>query len=80
MKDTVDLLYNLNDYMLELRYRLQKAQKDARQHLLKNKLQRKYNYDENINSIISYNKDDLILVKNETRNKLNEQYRESSIR
>lgn len=66
--DTVSPLYNCDDYPLQLKYRLQTTQKEARQNLLNNKTIRKIKYDITSNPI-TYKKDDLILVKNETGNK-----------
>lgn len=69
----VDPLYNLDSYPLELKYRLQVAQSDARNNLFKSKLQRKVQYDKNINPV-SYKKGSYILLKNPSGNKLDSIY------
>lgn len=74
LKHTVEPLYNPDNYMLELKYRLQTAQKDAKRNLLNSKLDRKRYYDKNVNTV-TYNRNELILVRNETGNKLNELYK-----
>jgi transposase InsO family protein len=73
LSDTLDPLYNPNNYMLELRYRLQLAHKEAREHLLKSKLANKSLYDRNVLPFV-YKKDDLVLIKNETGKKLSKLY------
>lgn len=65
----VDPLYNPNDYSLDLRYRLQTALKDAKHNLEISKENRKLVYDKKCN-LVTYNKNDLVLVKNEGRRKL----------
>lgn len=65
----VEPLYNFDYYPYELKYRLQITQKEARDNLLKSKQSRKIYYDKYTNPI-SYKVNDLILVKNETGNKL----------
>lgn len=62
-------LYNFDDYPCELKYRLQITQKEARNNLLKSKENRKIAYDKYVNPI-TYKVNDLVLVKNETGNKL----------
>lgn len=71
--DTVEPLYNADSYPLELKFRLQKAQQDARQNLESEKFKRKVIYDRQINPI-TYEKDDLILLKSESGNKLQSVY------
>lgn len=73
IKDRVEPLYNCDDYPQELRYRIQTSQKEARQNLIDSKLRRKTDYDENCNSV-TYKENDLILIKNETGNKLKSIY------
>lgn len=68
-KPDIDPLYNSSDYALELRYRLQVAQKEARESLIKKKCNRKITYDKNCNAKV-YKPNDLILIKNEDRKKL----------
>jgi hypothetical protein len=65
----VDPLYNLDDYSCELKYRLQCAQKEAHDNLIKEKEKRKITYDKN-SRLMSINKGDLVLVKIEDRKKL----------
>lgn len=69
LNNRVDPLYNVDDYPLELKYRLQKAQEDAKQNLMNCKQIRKLYYDKNCNPV-KYKTGDLILVKNETGTKL----------
>lgn len=69
LKNCIEPLYNPYDYALELKYRLQVAQNDARKNLIESKIKRKCNYDKNMNPV-TYKKDDLILLKNETAKKL----------
>ncbi|KAH9643789.1 hypothetical protein HF086_002287 [Spodoptera exigua] len=73
LTNRVDPLYNIDYYPFELKFRLQKSQKDARDNLLKSKLIQKERYDRNINPIV-YHPDDLILVKNNMCNKLDNVY------
>lgn len=70
---SIEPLYNPDNYNLELRYRLQVAHRDAQNNLLKSKKVRKSVYDKNINQV-RYKKGDLILLKNETANKLDTLY------
>lgn len=69
----IDPVYNYESYPKELKFRLQTAQKDAFQHLIESKNKRKLLYDEKINPI-TYKTGDLILVKNESGNKLDNIY------
>lgn len=69
LSSNVEPLYNIDNYSLELRNRLQVAQKDARENLVKTKEKRKSVYDQKVNSV-TYKIDDLLLVKNETGGKL----------
>lgn len=65
----VEPLYNPDDYCSELKYKLQVALRDARNNLIACKVKRKDKYD-TLSNPVSYNKDDLILVKNECARKL----------
>lgn len=65
----IEPLYNPDNYSLELKYRLQVANRDAKENLLKCKEKRKQNYDKYVNRI-KYNPNDMLLVKNETGSKL----------
>lgn len=67
--DVVSPLYNTDNYPLELKYRLEKSQLDARQNLINSKHARKSRFDSYVNPIM-YKKGDLVLVKNESGNKL----------
>lgn len=69
----VDKLYNQDNYALELKYRLQLASKEARNNLILSKHRRKCTWDRKCNPV-QYEKDDLILIKNETGKKLNKLY------
>lgn len=71
LSNTIEPMYNPENYCSELKYKLQVAFKDARNNLLKSKCNRKVKYDKYVNPI-TYNKDDLILVKSETGGKLDE--------
>lgn len=73
LQSGVDPLYNHDNYPLEMKYRLQKAQSDARSNILKSKENRKLSYDKNCNPI-NYKKGDLILIKNQIGNKLEKIY------
>lgn len=70
---TIEPLYNPESFPLELKYRLQRAQTDARNNLIQSKEIRKYNYDQKCNSK-KYNSGDLVLVKNQVGNKLDKIY------
>lgn len=70
---TVDPLYNCDHYPAELRYRIQVSLNEARDNLLQSKHNRKIKYDSKINSV-TYKPNDLILLKNETGNKLDSIY------
>lgn len=72
--DVVEPLYNPDNYVLELKYRLQLAHKEVRNNLILRKTQRKLVYDRKCNPI-SYKPGDLILIKNETGTKLNKLYK-----
>lgn len=69
----VEPLYNSDDYPLTLKYRLQKSQQQAREHLLLSKNIRKCNYDKYVNPIM-YKCNDMILLKNENCNKFQNVY------
>lgn len=71
--NTVDPVYNFESYPIELKYRLQTANTDARNNLIESKIKRKKEYDKSMNPV-NYKEGDLILVKNEVGNKLNELY------
>ena len=67
--ENVEPLYNFDDYPLEFKYRLQRAQCDAKENLIASKLARKQCYDKDLNPI-TYKEGDLVLVRNEIGNKL----------
>lgn len=69
----IEPLYNPDNYSLELKYRLQTANRDARENLLKSKEKRKQKYDKKVNKI-KYKPNDMLLVKNETGGKLDTLY------
>ena len=69
----IEPMYNFDDYSKELKFRLQKAHQDAHCNLVASKLKRKDKYDKNANPIV-YKKGDLILVQNETGDKLSVVY------
>jgi hypothetical protein len=69
----VEPLYVYDHYPLELKYRLQKAHSDARNNLILSKIQRKIKYDCKAN-VVNFKIGDLVLIKNECYNKLNDLY------
>lgn len=73
LNKVVEPIYNYESYPCELRYRIQLSQKEARDNLLKSKIIRKSNYDKYVNPV-KYRINDLVLVKNETGNKLDSLY------
>lgn len=62
--NTIDPLYNFDNYPHELKYRLQVACNDARNNLISSKYKRKEQFDKNCHNII-YNIGDKVLVLNE---------------
>lgn len=72
-KDIVEPIYNYESYPCELKYRIQLSQKEARDNLLFSKLKRKTTYDKYTNPI-TYNANDLVLIKNEGGNKFDDVY------
>ena len=73
LTNEVEPLYNHEDYPLELKFRLQTAVKEARENLLKGKVERKIQYDKKVNPI-KYKPNDQILLKNEVGKKLEKLY------
>lgn len=71
--NNVEPLYNNDSFPLEFKYRLQRAQTDARNNLLKSKIVRKIKYDKSINPVV-YKPGDSLLLKNETGTKLDQLY------
>lgn len=69
LKNTIEPIYNFDNYSIELKYRLQKAHDDARSNLIQSKEKRKKIYDKTVNPK-NYKKGDMILVKNETGDKI----------
>lgn len=69
----VEPLYNYDSYPLELKYRLQVSQTEARKNLVTSKVDRKSRYDRYVNPV-RYKPNDKILIKNETGNKLKQLY------
>lgn len=65
----IDPLYNYDSYPKELKFRLQKAQTDAKENLINNKHLRKLHYDKRCNPVM-YKKGDLVLIKNHLGDKL----------
>ena len=68
--DTVDPVYNVDDYHREVKFRLQVANKLARECLNKAKLKRKISYDVNANPNEKLSPGDLVLVRKQNRHKL----------
>lgn len=73
LEKCVEPLYNYDSYPLELKYRLQVSQTEARENLIANKIGRKSRYDQHVNPI-RYKPNDQVLIKNETGNKLQQLY------
>lgn len=74
LKNTVvEPLYNPDSYPLELKYRLEKAQCDARNNLLHSKEIRKLYFDKKSNPV-NYKSGDLVLIKNQVGDKLDRIY------
>lgn len=73
LRSTIDPIYNFDDYAIELKYRLQKSQNDAKTNLINCKTLRKIKYDRSINPV-EYKQGDLVLVKNENISKLDPLY------
>lgn len=69
LSSSVDPLYNYDSYPKEFKFRLQKAQIDAKNSLLISKTERKLTYDKKINSL-TYKPGDFLLVKNQIASKL----------
>ena len=71
---SVEPIYNFEDYVKELKYRIQEAHKDAREYLLKYKNKMKSKYDRNIYPL-NFKVGDKVLVRNYARiNKLEPYY------
>lgn len=70
---SVEALYNYDSYPLQLKFRIQKAQSDARENILISKENRKICYDKDIRPV-SYKPGDLVLLKNQVRDKLDKMY------
>lgn len=66
--EKIDPIYNLDNYAFECRYRLQTAQKEARNLIEKIKLRNKYYYDKRLN-VIELKIGDKVLLRREPRNK-----------
>lgn len=64
LTNTLDPVYNFHDYPVELKYRLQKSQLDARDNIDSSKQIRKVRYDSYVN-IVNYKPGDFVLIKNE---------------
>lgn len=63
LKKKPEPIYSYDDYLAQLRYRLQSAHKLAREHLIESKEENKRYFDEGTQSI-SYKVNDKILIKN----------------
>lgn len=73
LTNSVEPLYNHDSYPLELKYRLQVSQAEARKNLISSKLVTKRRYDTYVNPV-KYKPNDKLLVKSETGNKLTTLY------
>jgi len=71
----IDPVYNYEDYIINLKNKLQTAHRDTREELLKRKQQRKEYYDQyHGTKITEYETGDLVMLKNEQRKKLDPIY------
>ena len=70
----IEPMYNFDNYAFELKYRLQSACAEARSNLLISKYNRKETYDKKSKEF-NYSKEDKILLRNETGNKLEPLYK-----
>lgn len=75
IQQTVDPLYNFDNYPLELKYRLQQASLDAKNNLLVSKEKRKNYFDQNISSNRNYTLGDLVLLENKVQNKMEQLFK-----
>lgn len=66
--NSLDPLYNFDDYPSELKYRLQNAWQDAKNNLISSKQKRKVHFDKK-SKIINYKVGDLILLRNNSGSK-----------
>lgn len=73
LQGIVEPLYNNDEYPLHLKYRLQKAQCDARNNLILSKNVRKIDYDKKANHVV-YKTGDMVLLKNQVGTKLDRIY------
>lgn len=73
LSSTVEPLYNFDNYVSEFKYRMQKAQHDAKCNLILSKQKRKEQHDKSIKPIV-YKPGDSLLLKNETGTKLDALY------
>lgn len=70
IENQIDPIYNFDNYPIELKYRLQKAWKDARENLVKVKIKRKQTFDRNCKKV-DYKIGDKVLLENKNiENKL----------
>lgn len=74
LSNHVEPLYNVDSYPLQLKYRLQLAQTEAKNNLITKKHKRKAKYDIAMNPV-RYKVGDLILIKIETGRKLDPLYK-----
>ena len=66
-----DIVYNYHDLAIDIKHKLQVAQNDARETLIRRKEERKTGYDQNYKTKnYEYESGDLIVVKNEGRKKM----------
>lgn len=71
----IDPIYNYEDYVIDLKHKLQTTHRDARQTLLNKKVKRKHRYDSDFNTnAYSFKEGSLVLLKNENRKKLDPVY------
>lgn len=69
----VEPLYNDDDYVKQLKYRLQVSQNDAKCNLIESKMKRKYVYDM-YTKPVRYKIGDMLLVRSEKDNKFEPLY------
>ncbi|KAK9752244.1 hypothetical protein QE152_g4345 [Popillia japonica] len=72
--NNTDPIYNFEDYVNELKFRLQSAWQDAKYNLIESKMKRKERFDKH-SSVIRYKFNDKVLLRDETGNKLQQLYK-----
>ncbi|KAL4101226.1 hypothetical protein QTP88_021246 [Uroleucon formosanum] len=71
LKSNPEPRYNYDDYLYDLKQKMQESHKIAKERLIKKKLKSKSNYDKNAHSEELHVKDSILLKDNTQKNKLN---------